>query len=96
MYTDDNNGFFPTRTATSGRWINVLFDYYRDDKIRCCPMGTKIAVPYYLPGGIATPEIGGGPFTSWGRLSDAVGPPSGAALTRHLLPMKARRHALCA
>ena len=26
MYTDDNNGFFPKRTGTSGRWIDALYD----------------------------------------------------------------------
>ncbi|GAG14416.1 unnamed protein product, partial [marine sediment metagenome] len=42
MYTEDNNGFFPRRKSGSGRWINVLYDYYyRDAKIRCCPMATK-------------------------------------------------------
>ena len=47
MYTDDNNGFFPRRTQSSGRWINVLYDYYyRQDKMRCCPMVTKIAADY--------------------------------------------------
>ena len=25
MYTDDNNGFFPKRRSSSGRWIDVLF-----------------------------------------------------------------------
>ncbi len=35
MYTDDNNGFFPKRRSTSGRWIDVLFSYYyRDNKFR--------------------------------------------------------------
>jgi len=45
MYTDDNNGFFPRRTQSGGRWINVLYDYYyREEKIRVCPMATKIKV----------------------------------------------------
>ena len=44
MYTDDNNGFFPKRTSGSGRWINVMYDYYyREPKIRVCPMAIKIA-----------------------------------------------------
>src|SRR5210317_1267917 len=46
MYTEDNNGFFPRRTDSGGRWINVLYDYYyREDKIRCCPMATRIKNP---------------------------------------------------
>ena len=33
MYTDDNNGLFPTRTSASGRWIDVLFDYKSDGRL---------------------------------------------------------------
>ncbi|MHC4230873.1 MAG: type II secretion system protein [Planctomycetota bacterium] len=48
LYTDDNNGFFPKRTSGSGRWINVLYDYYyREEDLRICPMATKIKVPEY-------------------------------------------------
>ena len=69
MYTDDNNGFFPRRTNTSGRWINVLYNYYfRDDKIRCCPMAIKIKNPVYPPGGSGTLGVGGDTFTSWGKV----------------------------
>ncbi len=78
MYTDDNDGYFPRRTGSSGRWINVLFDYYyREDKIRVCPMARKIAFPQYPPGASDTLVVGGGPFTSWGRLSADNGRPSG-------------------
>jgi prepilin-type N-terminal cleavage/methylation domain-containing protein len=69
MYTNDNNGFFPRRTDSSGRWINVLFDYYyREEKIRCCPMAKKIKVPTYPPGASSTLEAGGDTFTSWGKI----------------------------
>jgi len=69
MYTDDNNGFFPRRTQSGGRWINVLFDYYyREEKIRVCPMATKIKVPTYPPGASSTLEAGGDTFTSWGKV----------------------------
>ena len=78
MYTDDNNGLFPTRYSASGRWIDVLFDYYyRDPKIRCCPMATKIAFPQYPPGASGTLEIGGDKFTSWGKLIETAGRPAG-------------------
>lgn len=78
MYTDDNNGLFPTRKSRSGRWIDVLFDYYyREPKIRCCPIARKIAFPQYPPGGSATLEIGGDATTSWGRLSENSGRPAG-------------------
>ena len=63
MYTDDNNGKFPRRTSSSGRWIDALFDYYyREDKIRCCPVATKIAFPQYPPGASGTLVIGGDAF----------------------------------
>ena len=68
MYTDDNNGFFPRRTQSSGRWINVLYDYYhRQDKMRCCPTVTKIAADY-PPGAASTLSAGGGTFTAWGKI----------------------------
>ena len=79
MYTDDNNGFFPRRMSGSGRWINVLYDYYyRDDKIRCCPMATKIKNPVYpnsVSGGL---EVGGDTFTSWGKIGVTGSRPAGA------------------
>ncbi|HOV77622.1 MAG TPA: type II secretion system protein, partial [Sedimentisphaerales bacterium] len=57
MYCDDNNGMFPKRTSTTGRWIDVLFDYYhRDEEFRVCPMATKVAAP---GGATATLELGG-------------------------------------
>jgi len=78
MYTDDNNGYFPKRKASSGRWIDVLFDYYyRDPKIRCCPMAKKIAYPVYPPGASETLVIGGSAFVSWGKLSASSGRPGG-------------------
>jgi len=76
MYTDDNNGFFPRRTSRSGRWINVLYDYYsRVDDIRVCPMATKIANPD--GGGSGELGIGGDTFTSWGKLSVTTSRPGG-------------------
>ncbi|MHC4488349.1 MAG: type II secretion system protein [Planctomycetota bacterium] len=78
MYTDENNGFFPNRKSGSGRWINVLYDYYyRDDKIRCCPMATKIKNPVY-PNSVSNGlEVGGDAFTSWGKIGVTSGRPSG-------------------
>jgi prepilin-type N-terminal cleavage/methylation domain-containing protein len=78
MYTDDNNGFFPKRTGTSGRWIDVLFDYYyRDHEMRTCPVAKKIAYPQYPPGASAYGDIAGDFETSWGRLSLSSGRPAG-------------------
>jgi prepilin-type N-terminal cleavage/methylation domain-containing protein len=73
MYTDDNNGFFPRRTQSGGRWINVLYDYYyREDKMRVCPMVTRIKAPY-PPGASSTLEAGGDTFTSWGKVGMTAG-----------------------
>jgi prepilin-type N-terminal cleavage/methylation domain-containing protein len=78
MYTDQNNGFFPKRTSGTGRWINVLYDYYyRDPKIRVCPTAKKIKVPYYpntVSGGL---EIGGDATTSWGMIGVTGSRPAG-------------------
>jgi len=77
MYTDDNNGFFPKRRASSGRWIDVLFDYYfRNDKMRTCPMAKKIAFDQYPPGASSYSDIAGNFETSWGRLGESGGRPA--------------------
>ncbi len=78
MYTDDNNGMFPKRGSSTGRWIDVLFDYYyKDDKFRVCPMATKIAFPQYPPGASSTLEVGGDALTSWGKVAESGGRPAG-------------------
>jgi prepilin-type N-terminal cleavage/methylation domain-containing protein len=52
MYTDENNGNFPTRygSATAahvaGRWYDVMWDYYASNEdIRLCPQVKKLANP---------------------------------------------------
>ena len=76
MYTEDNNGFFPRRTSGAGRWINVLYDYYyREEKIRVCPMATKIKNPAGAAGSDVI--VGGDKFTSWGRLAVTGSRPAG-------------------
>ena len=78
LYTDDNNGFFPNRTSGSGRWINVMYDYYyRDDKVRVCPMAIKIQNPIYPPGGTGTLGVGGNTFISWGKVGVTGSRPEG-------------------
>jgi hypothetical protein len=75
MYTDDNKGMFPRRGSSSGRWIDVLFDYYyRDSEFRLCPMATKIAAPQ---GATATLELGGDAITAWGIVNPSGGRPVG-------------------
>jgi hypothetical protein len=74
MYTDDNNGYFPTRTPSSGRWITVLYDYYsKSPKICVCPMAKKYASEL-SPGNVLA--IGGDKFTSWGKVDIGVGRPA--------------------
>jgi prepilin-type N-terminal cleavage/methylation domain-containing protein len=80
MYCDDNNGMFPKRTSGSGRWIDVLFDYYyKDEEFRTCPMARKIAFPQYPPGASGFGQIAGNFETSWGRLAETSGRPAGTA-----------------
>lgn len=67
MYCDDNNGMFPLRAKDSGRWIDVLYDYYyKDPKYRTCPVATKIAAPL---GATDTATLGGDAQTSWGKVA---------------------------
>lgn len=78
LYTDDNNGFFPKRTSGSGRWINVLYDYYyREAKIRVCPMAIKIMNPVYPNSASGGLDVGGDTFTSWGKIGVTGSRPEG-------------------
>ncbi len=75
QYTDDNNGFFPKRRSSSGRWIDVLFDYYyRYGKFRLCPEATKVAAP---EGATDTLTLGGDALTAWGIVAPSGGRPVG-------------------
>ncbi len=77
QYTDDNNGFFPKRTSSSGRWIDVLFSYYyRDNKFRLCPAATKVAAP---DGATDTLTLGGDAETAWGVVAASSGRPIGTS-----------------
>jgi len=65
MYVDDNDGKFNTRMGDSGRWTDVLVDYYlSNEDIRLCPTVTKLANP--------TGEQGvdwwGYTFLAWGKI----------------------------
>ena len=62
MYAEDNDGHFQVGEGgesqnTDNRWPTVLRDYYKEDKIRLCPMATK-------------PQSEGGrnPLCAWGKL----------------------------
>ena len=77
QYTEDNNGFFPKRTSTSGRWIDVLFAYYyRDNKFRLCPSATRVAAPQ---GATDTLQLGGDAETAWGIVAASGGRPIGTS-----------------
>ncbi len=65
MYTDQNNGLFPRRTYNTGRWIDALWSYYAsNEKIRLCPLVTKIANPDMITG----IDWWGGTFLAWGKV----------------------------
>ena len=66
MYAEDHNGRFQRGAGGEsqtggGRWPAVVRDYYKDDKIRLCPMATK-------------PLSDGGlnPLAAWGRFDDGM------------------------
>ena len=65
LYTNDNNGFFPIRTTSSGRWIDVLYNYYSgNEEIRLCATVKKIANPDMIQG----IDWWGETFLAWGRV----------------------------
>ncbi len=75
MYCDDNNGMFSRRGSDSGRWIDLLYDYYyKDPKFRVCPVAMKIAA---LGGATTTLEVGGDAETSWGIVAPSGNRPVG-------------------
>jgi prepilin-type N-terminal cleavage/methylation domain-containing protein len=73
MYAEDNSGLFMKRTNTTGRWIDVLYDYYyRNDKFRTCPEAMRIAFPNYPPGASSYALMGGNATTAWGKIAGTV------------------------
>ncbi len=68
MYADDNDGSFPEGNPSgkdpSKMWIYILHPYYRDGKLRMCPMATR---PW---GGGSGPKEGDqlSAFVAWGPL----------------------------
>jgi len=66
MYTDDNNGFFPRRTSSSGRWMDSMREYYISaPDIRVCPVAKKLANPSMATMGV---DWWGSTFVSWGKI----------------------------
>ncbi len=67
IYTDDYSGkFLPGAggegTSVASMWPNILYDYYKQEAIRFCPMAKKNA----SQGGY-NPFVAWGPFTSGSR-----------------------------
>jgi prepilin-type N-terminal cleavage/methylation domain-containing protein len=72
LYTDDNDGKFPTRTDNSGRWLEAMVQYYiSTEDARLCPLVTKVANPL-MQSGI---DWWGNSTTAWGKIpsTDATG-----------------------
>ncbi|MHC4557221.1 MAG: type II secretion system protein [Planctomycetota bacterium] len=75
MFTDENNGNFPSRKSGSdgyGRWMDSMRDYYiTTEDIRCCPVASKLANPDMTDG----VDFWGSTFLGWGKIpaSDAGG-----------------------
>ena len=75
MFTDENNGNFPSRKGGSdgyGRWMDSMRDYYiTTEDIRCCPVASKLANPDMTNG----VDFWGSTFLGWGKIpaSDAGG-----------------------
>jgi len=66
MYAEANNGHFDVGAGGesqtgANRWPGALEDYYKDDKIRLCPVAKK-----------PLSEGGQNPFASWGIFSDGM------------------------
>jgi len=68
MYTDNNNGYFPTRKGDSGRWMDSLWDYYgSNEDIRLCPQVKKLANPEGATGvnWWGSTNMAWGPIPTW-------------------------------
>jgi len=68
MYTDNNNGNFPTRKGDSGRWMDSLWDYYgSNEDIRLCPQVKKLANPEGATGvnWWGSTNMAWGPIPTW-------------------------------
>jgi hypothetical protein len=65
IYTTSNDGKFPRRTGSTGRWIDTMCNYHTtNEDIRLCPMVTKIANPNMSVG----VDWWGGTFLGWGKV----------------------------
>ena len=66
LYTDDSNGKFQEGSGgeletVTGKWPALLYNYYKDDGIRYCPIAKKTAAE-----GASNPRMAWGPFDGGG------------------------------
>jgi len=70
LYLNDSEYKFPVRYGNSGRWIDTLWNYYKNEDFRLCPTASK---PINADGS-ATGDVNGGgddwgsTFYAWGKL----------------------------
>jgi prepilin-type N-terminal cleavage/methylation domain-containing protein/prepilin-type processing-associated H-X9-DG protein len=66
LYLNDSEYKFPVRYSNRGRWIDTLWNYYKNEDFRLCPTASKPA----NSDGTATggPSDWGSTFHAWGKL----------------------------
>jgi len=72
MYTDDNDGYFPAGYHQGGhvaQWYWAFQQYYKDKKIRFCPMAMRNRVEKAAgkAGSASWAHLAGGTFYAWGQ-----------------------------
>ena len=65
LYLNDSEYKFPVRYSNSGRWIDTLWNYYKNEDFRLCPTASKPANPTGLAG---DGDDWGNVFHAWGKL----------------------------
>ncbi len=70
LYLNDSEYKFPVRFSNSGRWIDTLWNYYKNEDFRLCPTAST---PINATGGPNGDVTGGGDdwgstFFAWGKL----------------------------
>ena len=65
LYLSDGEYKFPVRYSNSGRWIDTLWNYYKNEDFRLCPTASKPANPTGLA---ADGDDWGTAFHAWGKL----------------------------
>ncbi|MCF7976029.1 MAG: type II secretion system GspH family protein [Phycisphaerae bacterium] len=66
LYLNDSQYKFPVRYSNSGRWIDTLWNYYKNENFRLCPTASRPANSDGTPSG--GPSDWGSTFYAWGKL----------------------------